>query len=129
MESTEFGAFDVAKDPWTYTLAAGLFLFVRYVSRAVEAADHPRLTVVWRRILPLIPELIAVPTVVAGGIPIVADKPIAVRIAVGLWVAYLATKSKKLIGQTMLGDDMILEKSIAAATQSHRPEDQGKTEE
>src|SRR3972149_6955918 len=62
---------------------------------------------IYRRLLPILPDALGCIAAAFGGIPAVADKPLIVRLAAGLWCGYLAQRFHKILGQTVLGDDRL----------------------
>lgn len=99
------GLMDLAFDEWTLLVAGGIYLFLRMLH---DFKLISKLTV-YRRLLPVFPEVLGVAAAVLGGIPVVDGKPIIIKIAAGLWCAYLAQRFRKILGQTILGDDTKLE--------------------
>ena len=72
-------------------------------TRVVEAAANEHLSRIWYKVYPIVPEFIAVPMAIFGGVPVVRGKTLAVRIVIGLWVAYAAGKCKRVIDRWLLG--------------------------
>lgn len=99
------GLIDLAFDRWTLLIAGGIYLFLRTLNGFEPISKLG----VYRRILPLLPESLGVAAAFLGGIPFVEGKPAVIKIAAGLWCAYLAQRFRKLLGQTVLGDDAKLE--------------------
>ena len=103
---------DIALDQWTILVAGIVFLLLRYATRITHSGnDH--VTSIVRRLLPFLPEALGVLISVMGGVPGGAGTPLIIRVAVGLWAAYVATKIHKILGQTVLGDDTRLERAAA----------------
>jgi hypothetical protein len=103
---------DKATDSWVLGGAVVTYLIIRFASRLVHAVNNPRATIVWRKAMPIMPELIAVTGVMFDGIPWLHGKSFEVRVAVAIWIAYLSTKAMKLLGQTLLGDDDRIEAAV-----------------
>lgn len=94
--------------------AGGVFVLIRAGQKA-NFSTHP----LYRRILPLLPEILGVLFVVSGAVPTVAQSPIPLKIAVGLWCSYVAQKFQKILGQTILGDDRHIEaKAVVPSPES-----------
>ena len=55
-----------ATDTTIYAAAVVIYLLVRIISQFVTAVDRPGLSVLWRRVLPLVPPAIAIPLVLKG---------------------------------------------------------------
>ena len=90
----------LAFDKWTLLTAGGVFFLLRVLGQTPLS----RLSI-YRRAMPVLPELLGVFAAFFGGIPTVADSPIALKIAAGLWCGYLSQRTHKILGQTILGDD------------------------
>lgn len=99
-------------DQWTLLHAMGIWLLLRLLkSTPLDGVT------MYRRILPFLPEIIGVSSALLGGLPLVADQGLPIKIAGGLWCAYLAKGSRKFLAQTVLGIDPKIEanqKSAAA---------------
>jgi hypothetical protein len=89
-----------AFDKWTLVVAGGVFFFFRLL-RQTPIVRWP----VYWRLLPVLPETLGSAIALLGGIPVVADQPVLIKIAVGLWCGYLSQRAHKVLGQTILGDD------------------------
>ena len=98
------GLIELATNKWTLLSAGGVYLLLRVVGQTPLAK-----TGIYRRALPVLPEILGVAAAFLGGIPVVADQPVAIKIAAGLWCGYVAQRGHKLLGQTLLGDDRKLE--------------------
>jgi len=101
---------EMGTDRWTIVSAVAVYLALRFMTRVIETTRSRKAQRFWLRVLPIAPELIGVPAALFKFIPSVAAENAVMRIALGLWVAYLAQKAHKLLGQTVLGaDDRIAE--------------------
>jgi hypothetical protein len=98
------GLADLALNKWTLLTAGGIFLLLRVLK------DTPIAKLgIYRRLLPVLPEMFGVAAAFGGGIPSVDGQPVVIRIAAGLWCGYVAQRGHKLLGQAILGDDPKLE--------------------
>lgn len=97
---------ELAFDRNVMLISGGVFTAIR----ALQKTELSKVAV-YRRVLPILPETIGVVAVVAGGVPLAAAFPLALKVALGLWCGYVAQKFHKLIGQTILGDDRQIEKA------------------
>lgn len=94
----------MAFDPSVVFVAGAIYGAIRATHR-LGVSKHP----VFRRALPVLPEVLGVAAVVAGAVPIAATLPVGGKVAFGLWAGYLAGKFHKVLGQTILGDDRAIE--------------------
>ena len=101
------GLIELALNKWTLMTAGGVYFLIRVFSQL----DFISKRNLYRRLLPVLPEMLGVVATFAGGNPAVADQPAVLKIAAGLWCGYLAQRFHKVLGQTILGDD----KSITAS--------------
>ena len=109
---------DLPSDHWAYIICVAVYLTIRFATRAIDAFQSTRLDAIWARALPLVPSLVAVPSVLLGAVPSVASAPVAARIIAGLLVALVAEKTQKIIGQTLLGDDEKISKLLLSTFQT-----------
>ena len=114
------GLIDLATDKYTLLTAGGVYLFLRVLVQTPVAKWG-----VYRRILPILPEILGVAAAFAGGIPVVESQPLAIKVAAVLWCGYVAQRGHKLLGQTLLGDDRLLEAKKAKQIKAREtpPED------
>jgi len=110
-----------ATDTTIYAASITIYLAVRIMSQFVTAFDSPKLAVFWRRALPLLPPAIAIPLALHGDIPIADGKGIVAQLGTGIWISYMAEKAHKLLGQTVLGDDALIERALAALRKPPTP--------
>jgi hypothetical protein len=103
-----------ATDTTIYASAVVIYLFVRIISQFVTAVDNPVLAVFWRRLLPLVPPAIAIPLALHGDIPLADGKGLVAQLGTGIWISYMAEKVHKILGQTVLGDDALIERALSA---------------
>ncbi len=101
------GLIDLALNKWTLLTAGGVFFLLRVVGQL----DFIGKRNLYRRLLPVLPEALGVAATVAGGNPAVADQPLVLQVAAGLWCGYLAQRFHKVLGQVVLGDDRLMELS------------------
>lgn len=94
----------MAFDASVLLAAASIYGAIR-ATHKLGVARHP----IFRRALPVLPEVLGVAAVVSGAVPIAAALPIGGKVAFGLWTGYLAGKFHKILGQTILGDDRAIE--------------------
>lgn len=97
------GLIDLALNKWTLMTAGGVFFLIRVLSQLLSKVGW------YRRLLPVLPELLGVGATLAGGNPAVSDQPVVLKVAAGLWCGYLAQRFHKVLGQTILGDDQSIE--------------------
>ena len=97
----------MAFDASVLLAAAAIYGAIRATHR-LGVASHP----VFRRALPILPEVLGVAAVVSGAVPIAAALPVGGKVAFGLWTGYLAGKFHKILGQTILGDDRAIERRV-----------------
>lgn len=105
MDPSIRGLVDVAFDQWTLLVAGGVFIFIRMLSQIPLIKKSS----IFKRILPVLPEILGSVAAIFGGIPAVQKQHFIVKIAAGLWCGYLAQRFHKILGQTFLGDDNIIE--------------------
>ncbi len=92
---------------WTLAVAAGVFVALRALNGWPMLSEKR----FYRRTLPVLPESIGIAVWVLGGLPIGTTAPLhgraefMARVMAGLWSAYLAQKFRKILAQTLLGDD------------------------
>jgi len=103
---------EIAFDRWTLLVAGIVFLLLRFATRLAHTGSD-RVTGVVRRAMPFLPEVLGVGIACFGGVPVVASEPVVLKVAVGLWASYVASKIHKVLGQTVLGDDQKLERALA----------------
>lgn len=104
----------LAFDKWLLMTSTGIFLLIRALSAVRPLNENG----IYRRLLPVLPEVFGVTAALTGGIPIVNDQPLPLKIATGIWCAYLAKNARKVLGQTIIGDDAnIKRKSLEAVAQ------------
>jgi hypothetical protein len=108
------GLVDLALNKWTLLTAGGVFFLLRVISQLPWLST----TNAYRRLLPVLPELLAVGATLAGGNPAVDSSPIVLKVAAGLWCGYLAQRFHKVLGQTILGDDRSITATPRAAPES-----------
>jgi hypothetical protein len=96
--------FAILLDQWMLLTAAGVFALFRALSNFDPLARNKW----WKRALPLLPEVVGCAAVVLGSVPTLSNHPWPLRAAAGLWVAYLAKSFRKILGQTVLGDDKVI---------------------
>lgn len=106
------GLIALALNKWTMLNAGGVFFFLRVVGRSPIAKFS-----LYQRLLPVLPEAMAIGAMLAGGNPVIDKQPLVVKIMAGLWCGYLAQRFHKVLGQTILGDD----KAIAAKKTARLP--------
>lgn len=94
----------IALNAWTLLVAGGIFLGLRALQGFKWLSNRPA----YRRLLPILPEALGVLAAFTGGLPAVAGQPIAIKVAAGLWCAYLSQKFRKILGQSLLGDDRVI---------------------
>lgn len=94
------GLTEIAFDRFTLINALAIYVLLRVVAKT-PLGKAP----LYRRFLPFLPEGLGVVSSLLGGIPIVSDQPVVIRVAIGLWCGYLSQRSHKILGQTILGDD------------------------
>lgn len=112
------GLIDLALNKWTLMTAGGVFFLIRVLTQTPLSKLN-----FFRRILPILPEILGVAATIAGGNPAVAEQPIVLKIAAGMWCGYLAQRFHKVLGQTILGDDKaIMKKGAALAPVSNKGE-------
>lgn len=93
------GLVALCTDTWTLLFCGAIYLGLRSLDGMLRGS------IVWRRVLPFMPEVMSFVLAVCGFVPSCAEEPIAVRIAVAIWMAYVAKNFRKFLGQTILGDD------------------------
>jgi len=110
-EQAVAGLLELVLNKWSLYTAGGIFLALRFLA-AIKWLDELSL---YRRLLPILPEAMGLAAAYLGGIPIVAEQPTPIKIAAGLWSAYLAKNFRKILGQAVLGDDRKIKgrKSVA----------------
>lgn len=91
----------IALDAWTLLVAGGIYFLLRVFNGFRWLSKRTW----YRRLLPVLPEVLGVSASVACGLPAVEGKPLPIKIAAGLWCAYAAQKFQKVLGQSVLGDD------------------------
>lgn len=101
MDEQVHGLLAIALDRFTLLIAGGIYMALRGVQRSQIVSRSG----FYRRLLPILPEILGCALSSLGGIPAVEGEPLAVRIAAGLWCGYLAQRFHKVLGQTILGDD------------------------
>jgi hypothetical protein len=94
------GLVELALDKYTLLIAGGIFILLRMI----KATPLAKTGIYWR-VLPVLPEALGCLAAVTGCMPAVADQPLAIKIAAGLWCGYLSQRFHKVLGQTVLGDD------------------------
>lgn len=103
-------ALDIVLDKWTIANAIGIFAFLRVLTRTPLAQ-----TALYKRALPILPDVIGVASAFLGGIPAAEGQRVWVRVALGLACGYAAQRAHKILGQTILGDDPTIEAKKARA--------------
>ena len=103
------GLFAIAFDVWTLLIAGGIFLGLRSLEKVPWLPSQTW----WKMIQPLVPDAAGIGIGLAGWLPACSDKNVAIRIAAGLWCAYVAQKGRKILGQTFLGDDPVISANLA----------------
>lgn len=98
------GLLDLVLDSYTLLIAGAIFGLLRTLQSTVLGTKA-----LYRRLLPLLPDALGVVASLLGAIPAVADKPIIIKIAMGVWCGYVAQRFQKILGQTILGDDTKIE--------------------
>lgn len=98
------GLIDYAFEHRTLMCAIGVFLLLRFLN----ATPLGKLAF-YRRMLPFLPEAFGVAAAFLGGMPNVVDQGPVLKIAAGLWCGYLAQRAHKILGQTILGDDALID--------------------
>lgn len=93
------GLVAIALDTWTLVLAGGIYFGLRSLDGILGG------NLIWRRLLPLMPELLGLTLSICHCVPSTAMEPLMVRVAIGLWLAYVSKNFRKILGQTVLGDD------------------------
>lgn len=88
----------------TLLVAGGIFLLLRSLQALKWLSNRPT----YRRLLPILAEVLGVTAALTGGLPAVQDQPIPIKIAAGIWCAYLSQKFRKILGQSILGDDRVI---------------------
>lgn len=101
--------------------AVGVFAALR----AIHAWPLLSKTDLYRRVLPILPEVMGIAIAYTGGIPIVAALPESIRIATGFWVGFLSQRAHKVLGQTILGDDPALQAKRRAPRKNSKLEKGG----
>lgn len=91
----------IALDKYAVITIAGIFILIR----AMNAVPIVSQRSVYRRLLPVLPEVLGTLAVFAGSVPMLSDHGIAVKLAFGLWCGYCSQRFHKILGQTILGDD------------------------
>jgi hypothetical protein len=99
------GLIKLAFDKYTLLTAGGIFFLLRCIHQIKAISSQP----LWRRILPVMPEILGCCAAFLGGMPVVSGKPAVIKIASGLWAGFLAQRFHKVLGQTILGDDRAIE--------------------
>lgn len=119
MEEQIQGLVALAFDKYTLLVAGAIYI-------ALRGIHSTRFSKWWvyRRVLPFLPESLGCLAAAFGGLPVMADQPILVRLAAGLWCGYLAQKGHKILGQTILGDDKHSMPKLAISSQLPSPESQ-----
>lgn len=112
MQPTFDSLFALAFDAWTLAICGGVYFLLRSINRALDGRTW------WRRILPFMPDVLGIGLSTAHLVPSVASQPVAIRVAIGLWIGYLAQRFHKLLGQTILGDDANLTDLLYGAKKS-----------
>ncbi len=109
---------------WTLYTGVGIFFTIRVLS-AVKFISNMNL---YRRMLPFLPEALGVAAVFLGSVPSLNDSPTIHKVFGGLGCAWLSKFARKILGQTILGDDkqITAKKSVAqiAAEELKEPEQQ-----
>jgi hypothetical protein len=99
----------IAFDVWTLLVAGGIFLGMRAIQKIPWLPRQG-----WfKRLQPLLPEAAGIGVGLAGWLPACSQQNIAIRVAAGLWCAYVAQKFRKILGQSLLGDDPIIAARVA----------------
>jgi hypothetical protein len=111
------GLIDVALNRWTLMTAGGVFFLIRVLSQLLSKVGW------YRRLLPVLPELLGVGATIAGGNPAVGGRPLVLQVAAGLWCGYLAQRFHKVLGQTILGDDKSIEERPQKKVQPQQEEE------
>lgn len=91
-------------DRWMLLTAAGVFALFRALGQVPFLASNRW----YKRLLPMLPECVGAAAVLAGSVPTIAAHPWPLRALAGVWVAYLAKSFRKILGQTVLGDDKVI---------------------
>lgn len=96
----------VAFQSWMVFSSVGIFLALRFLSALPWLGERKW----YRRILPILPEVFGLAAAFSGAIPILCDQSVSLKVFGGLWCAYLSKSARKILGQTFLGDDSVIEK-------------------
>jgi hypothetical protein len=100
-------AFALLLHPRVFLVAAGVFVLLRALGSSPLGQ-----VALYKRALPLMPELLCVAAMTLGAAP-EPNAPILVNVLLGVWSSYVAIKFRKVLGQTVLGDDQVVEQSKA----------------
>lgn len=107
---------------WTLYTGVGIFLTLRML-KAIKWLDNKNF---YRRLLPILPEVLGIAAVFLGSVPSLVSAPIVHKIFGGMVCAYLSKLGRKLLGQTIIGDDRKIKgkKTVAeiAAEELKEPE-------
>jgi len=93
------GLAELALNKWTLFVAGGIFFLARALDDAPFLAQNP----VTRRLLPFVPEALGIAAAFAGGLPVVDGQPAAIKVAAGLWCAFLGENFVKILDRVILG--------------------------
>lgn len=96
---------ELALNRWTIFYAGGIFFLLRTL-KTFKPLDQNGL---YRRLLPFMPEVLGLAGAFFGALPVVDGQPLPLKLAAGLWCAYLAKGFRKFLAQTVLGIDQKLE--------------------
>jgi len=98
-ETLVMGLAELALNKWTLFVAGGIFFLARALDDAPWFARNP----VTRRLLPFVPEALGIAAAFAGGLPVVDGQPAAIKVAAGLWCAFLGENFVKILDRVILG--------------------------
>lgn len=110
------GLVELALNKWTLLMAGGVFFAVRILNGLTFLSKRAW----YRRILPFLPDALGCGAAISGGIPVVADQPLILQLAAGLWCGYLAQRFHKVLGQTVLGDDKVISTKLLTSTEDDK---------
>lgn len=116
------GFLSLVINQWTLYTGAGIFLALRMLGAIKWLNDRS----FYRRLLPLLPEALGIAAVFLGSVPSLTSSPIVHKIIGGMACAYVSKLARKLLGQSIIGDDRKIKgkKSVAqiAAEELNEPE-------
>lgn len=119
---------DLYWQPWTLVMVGGIFAFLRVFNGIDWSPLRPLyehlfarrpalgwlLLELWRRILPVMPEVLGAAVCAVGWVPAVVDQPLPLRVAYGLTMGLVASKGPKVLSQSILGDDAVIQRARRA---------------